>query len=84
LEYLAGGKPVISSSVPDVVASYRKIVTIADGPAAWIAAIEQLLAATPAEQRARLERAEPILQANTWDSIAERMWKLMEERLARA
>jgi UDP-galactopyranose mutase len=84
LEYLAGGKPVISSSVPDVVASYRKIVTIADGPETWIEAIEHLLAATPAEQWARLERVEPILQDNTWDSIAERMWKLMEERLARA
>jgi glycosyltransferase involved in cell wall biosynthesis len=84
LEYLAGGKPVISSSVPDVAAFYRKIVTLADGPEAWIEAIEHLLAATPAEQQARLELAEPILEANTWDSIAACMWELMQERLARA
>lgn len=73
LEYLAGGKPVISSSVPDVVAFYRDIVTIADGSAAWISAITELLQADPAERRARNERAEPLLQAQTWDAIASRM-----------
>jgi glycosyltransferase involved in cell wall biosynthesis len=73
LEYLAGGKPVISSSVADVVAFYRDIVTIADGPAEWMNAIEAHLHANPAELQARNERAQPLLLANTWDAIAARM-----------
>ncbi len=32
--------------------------------------------------RELLERANAILEQSTWDSIAERMWALMEERLA--
>jgi glycosyltransferase involved in cell wall biosynthesis len=78
LEYLAGGKPVISSSVPDVAAFYDEIVTIADGPEAWLAAIPAILAETPAERQARQERAQPIIQEHSWDDIARRMWELMD------
>ena len=82
LEYLAGGKPVVSSPVPDVVAGYRDIVSIADGAEAWIGAIEAILA-MPAEQlRAELEHAQPILADSSWDNIVARMWSTMEERLA--
>ncbi|HEX6292393.1 MAG TPA: glycosyltransferase [Herpetosiphonaceae bacterium] len=81
LEYLAGGKDVISTSVPDVVATYQGIVTVADGVDAWIAAIERLLAASPAERQERQQRAEPLLEQATWDGIAARMWALMIERL---
>ena len=84
LEYLAGGKPVLSTSVPDVVAFYQEIVYIADGAAAWVEAIEQMLAAPVEEPQARLQRANTILQQSSWDSIAARMWALIEERLAQA
>jgi glycosyltransferase involved in cell wall biosynthesis len=81
LEYLAGGKPVISTSVPDVVATYAGTVAIADGAEAWIAAIEELLVEQPSTQRKRYERVQPLLEAGTWDSIAGRMWALMTERV---
>ncbi len=83
LEYLAGGKHVLSTSVPDVVATYRNIVTIADGIPAWITAIEQILAAPPAELQARLERAQPLLEQGSWDGIAEQMWARMMKQLER-
>lgn len=81
-EYLAGGKQVISTSVPDVVASYADIVRIADGPDAWIEAVEQTLNASEADRKERLERAAPLLAASSWDGAAGRMWSLIEERLA--
>ncbi len=81
LEYLAGGKPVISSSVPDVVATYTGIVDIVDGTDAWIASIEQMLAASAKDHRERRDRAQPLLQAGTWDEIATQMWTLMEAQL---
>lgn len=82
LEYLAGGKPVLSTPVPDVVASYSELVTITGGVDAWIAAATDLLAGPPAVE-ARLEQARPALEASTWDSIAERMEALMEDVMAR-
>ncbi len=81
LEYLAGGKPVISSSVPDVVAFYTGIVTIADDVDAWCSAIESALSETPEALQARLEQVKPVLERSTWDSVVERMWGLMAERL---
>lgn len=81
LEYLAGHKPVISSSVPDVVAFYQDIVYIVDGAEAWIAAIEQVLASSDEERAARLERARVPLEQSSWDSIAERMWALIMEAI---
>jgi glycosyltransferase involved in cell wall biosynthesis len=83
LEYLAGGKSVLSTPVPDVVAQYSEIVAVASGVDAWIAAAEDLLAGPP-DLEARLTRARPVLEASTWDSIVERMAGLMEERLATA
>ena len=44
-EYLAAGKPVVSTSIHDVVHPYadKKVVSIADTPDEFVAAIEQYL-----------------------------------------
>ena len=84
LEYLAGGRPVISTSVPDVVAFYQGIVQIADGAEAWIAAVEEILSASKEELRERLVSAQPVLHDSSWDGIVERMWELMQDRMAHA
>ena len=81
LEYLAGGKQVISSSVPDVAAFYKQIVYLADGTEAWIKEVERALDASPEEQAERSARAETMLAQSSWDNITARMWDLMEERL---
>ncbi len=80
LEYLAGGKDVVSSSVPDVVATYQHIVTIVDGVDGWIAAVGQLLAASAAERGVRRQQAQSLLESGSWDGIAARMWSIMRER----
>ena len=81
LEYLAGGKPVISTSVPDVVATYQGIVSIEDGADAWIAEIQGLLSAPETERVARQQKALPLLERGSWDGIAAEMWSLIQERL---
>lgn len=81
LEYLAGGKLVISTSVPDVVATYQDIVSIADGADAWIAEIELLLNVPESERAARRQKAAPLLERGSWDGIARQMWALMQEGL---
>lgn len=81
LEYLAGGKWVLSSSVPDVAGFYHEIAAIADGADAWITAVENILQAGQAELQARLARAQPALEASTWDAIAARMADLIDAQL---
>jgi glycosyltransferase involved in cell wall biosynthesis len=80
-EYLAGGKPVISTSVPDVVTAYKNIICIADGVDGWIDALEELLSALPDHTQTQIERAQPHLTTTSWDSIVERMWSLMQEQI---
>lgn len=81
LEYLAVGKLVISTSVPDVVATYQEIVSIADGADAWIAEIERLLSVPELERESRRRKSLPLLERGSWDGIAAHMWVLMQEGL---
>ncbi|HEV2109063.1 MAG TPA: glycosyltransferase, partial [Thermomicrobiales bacterium] len=81
LEYLAGGKPVVATSIPDVVSLYGEVVRFADEPAAFITAIEAILAESPAERARRLAAAAALLPLYDWDTIADRIRQLMEEAL---
>lgn len=81
LEYLAGDKLVISTSVPDVVATYQRIVSIEDGADDWIAEIERLLSAPKSEREGRRQKSLPLLERGSWDGIAAQMWSLMQDRL---
>ena len=82
LEYLAGGKPVVSTPIPDVVDLYGRVVEIAATPEAFIAAAARLLAESPEDRARRRVEAATILDRSTWDAIAASMWSLMEEAMA--
>jgi protoporphyrinogen oxidase/glycosyltransferase involved in cell wall biosynthesis len=78
LEYMAAGRPIVGTPVPDVVESHGDIVRIAATPAEFVAACEATLAETPRE-RERRERAMSRRVATTsWDATAERMRSLLE------
>ena len=77
LEYLAGGKPVISTPIADVATLYAGVVQIAATAGEMIAAAEALLARTAAEDRDWQERVTRIVAANEWDAIATRMLDLI-------
>jgi glycosyltransferase involved in cell wall biosynthesis len=70
LEYMAAGKPVVSTAVPDVVRNFTPIVQVARSSAEFVK-LARLAAQTPnAEMLARgLERA----CAATWDSVVAAM-----------
>lgn len=71
-EYLAAGRPVVSTSVRDVVRPYgeQALVHIADDPAEFVHAIEQALAPPQREWRERVDR---MLSEMSWD----RTWREM-------
>ena len=76
-EYLAGGKPVVSTSIRDVVRPYGELglARIADDPADFAAAIDACLAEAPGDVSAR---ADALLAQSSWDTTWARMEKLLD------
>jgi UDP-galactopyranose mutase len=76
-EYLAAGRPVVSTSVRDVVRPYgeQRLVQIADTPADFIAAIEKALDAPPRDWR---ERVDHFLSGMSWDRTWSEMSSLID------
>lgn len=85
-EYLAGGLPVVSTPIADVVTPYGKrgLARIAATPMQFVTAIEEALQAERAEH---LQRADGFLQHMSWDRTWSAMWeqveKVRERRLSR-
>lgn len=65
-EYLAGGRPVVSTPIRDVVSTYGNsgVVSIADSPLGFIEAIEAALEKDPAEVA---RTADKVLDGMSWD-----------------
>jgi UDP-galactopyranose mutase len=80
-EYLAAGKPVVSTSIRDVVRPYgvQGLARIADGVEAFVAAIEAALAEDPT---ARLRAADVFLTHLSWDGTWLRMQHHVEQAIA--
>lgn len=76
-EYLAAGRPVVSTSIRDVVKPYgeRGLVRIADSVADFVAALEAALAE---ERETRLPHVDAFLRQMSWDRTWERMSRLID------
>ena len=73
LEYMAAGKPIVSTAVPDVVRHFTPIVQVAYTTASFLDAIDCSLKPDPARIAAGRSRA----QAATWESIVAAMDRLI-------
>jgi UDP-galactopyranose mutase len=75
-EYLAAGKPVVSTSIRDVVRPYgvKGLAHIADTPCDFIAAVETALAAPAGD---RLRDVDAYLTQTSWDGTWTRMYRLI-------
>jgi UDP-galactopyranose mutase len=80
-EYLAAGRPVVSTAITDVVRPYgeRGLVWIADRADAMSAAIDAALASEPV---ARMARADAFLADLSWDRTWKEMWQHVEMAIA--
>jgi glycosyltransferase involved in cell wall biosynthesis len=76
-EYLAGGRPVISTSIRDVVEPYgrERLVRIADTAAATVEAIEATLAG---DDPTRIRRADALIARQSWDRTWAAMGRLLD------
>ncbi|MGJ5632584.1 glycosyltransferase family 1 protein [Nostoc sp. CALU 1950] len=82
-EYLAAGRPVVSTSIRDVVRPYgeSKLVQIADTISEFVAAAEQAMQEdTPASEW--LSRVDTFLEKISWDRTWASMMKLIDSAIA--
>jgi len=81
-EYLAAGKPVVSTSIRDVVRPYGEVglARIADTPEAFVAAIAAALEEPP---NALAARADAFLAGTSWDATWDQVSRLLAEAIAR-
>jgi UDP-galactopyranose mutase len=82
-EYLAAGKPVVSTSIRDVVRPYgqERLVRIADTIAEFVAAAEAAMKEDCAES-GWLARVDGFLEQISWDRTWNSMTQLIESALA--
>lgn len=82
LEYMAAGKPIVSTPIRDVVTPYGAIVRIAETPDAFVRACEAALQ-QPADARALEQVArEAVLATTSWDKTVAQMADLIDGRAA--
>lgn len=84
-EYLAAGKPVVSTSIRDVVQPYgaHKLVKIADKPDEFIRAVEEVLNMDQSSRADWLARVDQFLTTSSWDDTWSRMSELIREVVER-
>jgi UDP-galactopyranose mutase len=80
-EYLAGGKPVVSTPIKDVVRHYGQLmgVKIAATPQEFVAACEEALDLSRNPESGWLAEADLMLSATSWDTTQARMAGLVAE-----
>jgi glycosyltransferase involved in cell wall biosynthesis len=78
LEYMAAGKPIVSTAVSDVVHNFTPVVAVADTYEQFVAAVRAAIESPSAEMIARgLEQA----RANSWESIVARMERIIRDAI---
>lgn len=82
-EYLAAGRPVVSTPITDVIRHYGELegVAIAADAAEFVSATEAALA-LPREGGSWLKAADQVLQGMEWSITAAGMWSLVEQRMS--
>ncbi len=80
LEYLATGKPVLSTRIPDVERFYADTVEITGTREEFVEAARCLLEHDTAEKRARrVARAQDC----SWESMVNAMWSIVDQTICR-
>ena len=78
LEYMATGRQIISTAVPDVVRNFGSVVSIARNPQEFVALCEKALDQPDAEA---IARGLKMARQNSWDSIVAQLEGHLDEVL---
>lgn len=83
LEYMATGRPIVSTPVKDVVRQWSDLVYVGRGAEEWAALVEKILAKGPDVQQ-RIDSGLERARAGSWDGTVRNMQELIQEAIGRA
>jgi UDP-galactopyranose mutase len=78
LEYMAAGRPVVSTPVGDVARLYGSVVRFGDTPERFIAACDAALVEPEGERSKRLAEMRRIVAATSWEKTVREMRTIIE------
>jgi glycosyltransferase involved in cell wall biosynthesis len=78
LEYMAAGKPIVSTPIADVVRNFTPVVSVAESPAAFCRAVRRAL---EAPDRSLIARGLEQAAKNSWDSIVAQMEGIVRDAI---
>ncbi len=79
LEYMACGRPSVSTAIRDVVEPYGHVVPICQDAAGFVAACEGFMNASPAQRAAHDAAVAEIISRTSWDRTAQAMEQLIAD-----
>jgi UDP-galactopyranose mutase len=79
LEYMAAGRPIVSTPITDVAQPYGTMVAIAHDLPSFVNACEQALAEDVIRRRRRLAAYAGVLERTSWDRTAASMQVLLAD-----
>lgn len=79
LEYMACGRPAVSTSIRDIVEPWGHLVRVADTPEGFIADIEMLMARTPQQQDDHARQLAQAVAQTSWERTADAMAELVAQ-----
>ncbi len=77
-EYLAAGKPVVSTPIPEVL-KYKNVVSIAKGSTEFVRALEKSISQNSPEN---VQKRLRVARENSWEVRIEQMENIIEKALA--
>ena len=79
LEYMAAGKPIVATALPDVVEPFGHIVHVGRHAQSFVSACERALGEPAALREKRAAMMRNVVKATSWDATAEKMLSLVDE-----
>jgi glycosyltransferase involved in cell wall biosynthesis len=77
LEYMAAGKPVVSTPIKDVITLYGSAVQVAHSPLAFVQACSDLLQASQAERQVLADEMAYLVSTSSWERSANSIHALL-------
>ncbi len=81
LEYMAAGKPIISTPIKDVVRDYKKVITIVNDELEFKNAVKKYLKENKTQKLIRIEKYNKVLDKTSWSATASQMGEHIENIL---
>lgn len=79
-EYLAAGKPVVSTSFSDDIRDFREVVYLADSEAAFLDLLDRAILENDAK---KTEARAAVAAKNTWAARVQYFWNLVNKHLVK-